>query len=201
MEQFLASCWVKDDEITTRIKQVVACPGDHGDHPLYELEGGERQRFYPWCRFESLHDTREAAELWIANRLEGFCAGDPPQGRGVAARGCRAGGGRPDHGGGVMIRDTYRAFLALAVGLVLVERVKPGAWMPLAGPQAAVQPASLPQHPAAVPASWGPPSPPAWQPVQTPIVVTSVQTAPERPLARFGGAVVELAESVLGVVR
>jgi hypothetical protein len=72
MEQFLASCWVKDDEITTRIKRVVACPVDHGEHPLYELESGERERHYPWCRFESLHDTREAAELWIANRLEGF---------------------------------------------------------------------------------------------------------------------------------
>ena len=107
-----------------------------------------------------------------------------------------------------MIRDTYRAILALAVGLVLVERCRSGALMPLAGPQAAVQPASLSQHPAAVPGAWGPPSPPAWQPVPTPIVVTATPMqpwqatpAPERPLARFGGAVVELAESVLGVVR
>jgi hypothetical protein len=99
-----------------------------------------------------------------------------------------------------MIRDTYRAILALVVGLVLVERGKPGAWMPLAGPQAAVQPASLSQHPAAAPAAWGPPSPPAWQPVPAPWVVTATP-APERPLVRFGGAVVELAESVLGVVR
>jgi hypothetical protein len=72
MEKYLASCWVKDEEITVRIKQVVACPGDHGDYPLYELENGERQRFYPWAKFETLHDTREAAELWIADRLEGF---------------------------------------------------------------------------------------------------------------------------------
>jgi hypothetical protein len=72
MEKYLASCWVKDEEITVRIKQVVACPGDHGEYPLYELDGGERQRHYPWCKFESIHDTREAAELWIANRLEGF---------------------------------------------------------------------------------------------------------------------------------
>lgn len=99
-----------------------------------------------------------------------------------------------------MIRDTYRAILALAVGLVLVERCRSGALMPLAGPQAAAQPASLPQHPAAAPAAWGPPSPSAWQPVPTPWVVTATP-APERPLARFGGAVVELADSVLGVVR
>jgi hypothetical protein len=72
MEQFLASCWVKDDEVTIQIKRVVACPGDHGEHALYELENGERQRLYSWAKFETLHDTREAAELWIANRLEGF---------------------------------------------------------------------------------------------------------------------------------
>jgi hypothetical protein len=107
-----------------------------------------------------------------------------------------------------MIRDTYRAILALAVGLVLVERVKPGAWMPLAGPSPAVQPASLTQHQPAVQAAWGPQGAPAWQPAAAPFVVTAPpmqawQPAPnpERPLARFGGALVELADSVLGVVR
>jgi hypothetical protein len=70
MEKFLASCWTKDDEVTAFIKQVVACPGEHGEHALYELEGGERQRLYSWSKFEALHDTQEAAELWVADRLE-----------------------------------------------------------------------------------------------------------------------------------
>lgn len=74
MHQFIASVWTKDEEITTRIRQVSACPTKSGDYPLYELENGERHRHYPWSQFETLHDSLEAAELWIADKLEGFAS-------------------------------------------------------------------------------------------------------------------------------
>lgn len=80
-------------------------------------------------------------------------------------------------------RDCVRAVLVLvvlAVGLEMLqahrEAAAPRPWQPAAMPLAA---------------------PPAWQPA-APIYV---QQAPERPLRRVAGSFVDLADSVLGVVR
>ena len=80
-------------------------------------------------------------------------------------------------------RDCVRAVLVLvvlAVGLELLqthrEAAAPRPWQPAAMPLAA---------------------PPAWQPA-APIYV---QPAPERPLRRVAGSFVDLADSVLGVIR
>lgn len=99
-----------------------------------------------------------------------------------------------------MIRDTYRAFLALVVGLALVAAAR---LSPPAAPAAVQQPVQavpVPQQAYQPQPAWGQPQPPAWQPAPPPYVVTVAQP-PDRPIARVGGAFVELTESLLGVVR
>lgn len=80
-------------------------------------------------------------------------------------------------------RDCVRAVLVLVVLAVGLEMLQ-------AHREAAVR---LPPPPAWQPAA----SPPAWQPA-APVYV---QQAPERPLRRVAGSFVDLADSVLGVVR
>ena len=111
-----------------------------------------------------------------------------------------------------MIRDTWRAVLVLVVVTLLLE----AAGLRRHGP---VTPAAVPVTPAAVPAgavaSW--PAAPAWQGSWPPAMPYAgpgpaagswppVASAPpavetERPLRRVGGAVVDLAEAVIGVLR
>lgn len=86
-----------------------------------------------------------------------------------------------------IVRDIVRAVLVLvvlAVGLEMLqahrEEAAPRPWQPAT--------AAWPQPQAA---------PPAWQPA-APIYV---QTAPERSLRRVAGSFVDLADSVLGVIR
>ena len=80
-------------------------------------------------------------------------------------------------------RDCVRAVLVVVVLAVSLEMLQ-------AHREAAVR---VPQPPAWQPAV----APPAWQPA-APIYV---QQAPERPLRRVAGSFVDLADSVLGVVR
>lgn len=96
-----------------------------------------------------------------------------------------------------IVRDIVRAVLVLvvlAVGLELLqahrEAAAPRPWQPVhSWPQAMNErPAAWPQPQAA---------PPAWQPA-APVYV---QPAPERPLRRVAGSFVDLADSVLGVIR
>lgn len=87
-----------------------------------------------------------------------------------------------------MIRDIVRAVLVLVVLAVSLELLQihreAATHLPVAagGPQ--VQ---------ADPRGWQP-APPAWQPAYAP-------APPERPLRRVAGSVVDLADSVLGVIR
>jgi hypothetical protein len=78
----------------------------------------------------------------------------------------------------VIVRDTWRAVLVVVVAVLLRETF---------AERPAVQ----------ATASW-PVQPGAWQPVQPPIVVTQ---APERPLRRVAQSCLDLADSVIGVVR
>lgn len=87
-----------------------------------------------------------------------------------------------------MIRDTWRAVLVVVVA-VLLREVFAGRPAP---PAVATQ-----WVPPAVASQWVPQHPVANQWVQQPPATAQ----PERPLRRVGGAVLELAESVIGVVR
>jgi hypothetical protein len=78
----------------------------------------------------------------------------------------------------VIVQDTWRAVLVIVVAVLLRDAF-------------ADRPAA-PPHPAA----WQPPG--AWQPVQPPIVATP---EPERPLRRVAQSFLDLADSVIGVVR
>ena len=82
-----------------------------------------------------------------------------------------------------IVRDTWRAVLALVVGTLLLEAAGLRRREPAAPP------------PPTVATQWQPM--PAWQP-QPPIVVTS---EPERPLRRVASAVTELFDSAIGVIR
>lgn len=82
-----------------------------------------------------------------------------------------------------IVRDCVRAVLVLvvlAVGLELLrvhrEAAAPRPWQPVH---------SWPQ----------PPAPPAWQPMQTVVV------QPPQPIRRVASSFVDLAESVIGVIR
>lgn len=87
-----------------------------------------------------------------------------------------------------IVRDIVRAVLVLvvlAVGLELLQAHREAA-------------GRLPQAAGPVAPAWQPAAPPpAWQPA-APIYV---QPAPERPLRRVAGSFVDLADSVLGVIR
>ena len=91
-----------------------------------------------------------------------------------------------------MIRDTWRAILVLTVGCLLVEASRLDRQVP------AVQPAqpAAPAWPPPMQGSWGPPPAVAtnWQP-PPPIVAT------ERPIRRVARTLVDLADSVLEVIR
>lgn len=82
-----------------------------------------------------------------------------------------------------ILRDTWRAVLALIVGVLLLEAAGLRRREPAAPP------------PPTVATQWQPM--PAWQ-QPTPIVVTS---EPERPLRRVASAVTELFDSAIGVIR
>lgn len=80
-----------------------------------------------------------------------------------------------------IVRDTWRAVLVVVVAVLLREM--------FAG------------QPAAPPVVWQPAQPPT---VATPMMMPAgwqQQPEPRRPLRRVGAAFVELAESVIGVVR
>lgn len=80
-----------------------------------------------------------------------------------------------------MVRDTWRAVLVVVVAVLLRDVF-------------AERP--VPPAPPAVATQWQP-MPQPWP--ATPIVVT--QQEPQRPLRRVGEAFVDLADSVIGVVR
>lgn len=82
-----------------------------------------------------------------------------------------------------IVRDTWRAVLALVVGTLLLEAAGLRRREPAAPPP---QPPTVATQPM-----------PAWQP-PPPIVVTS---EPERPLRRVASAVTELFDSAIGVIR
>ena len=84
-----------------------------------------------------------------------------------------------------IMRDTWRAVLALVVGTLLLE----------AAGLRRREPAAAQPQPPTVATQWQPM--PAWQP-PPPIVVTS---EPERPLRRVASAVTELLDSAIGVIR
>jgi len=104
-----------------------------------------------------------------------------------------------------LVYDTWRAVLALVVGILLLEaaglRNRGDVVVQRQPAPAAMLPASWP----VAGGGWPPAQPVAlqpWPPAQHwPAMQANVVQAPERPLHRVGGAVVELAESVLGVVR
>ena len=97
-----------------------------------------------------------------------------------------------------IVRDIVRAALVLvvlAVGLELLqahrEAAAPRPWQPVhSWPQAANErPAAWPQPQAA---------PPAWQPMQTVVIQPP---PPAQPIRRVASSFVDLAESMLGVIR
>ncbi|NDC26044.1 MAG: hypothetical protein EBZ49_18195, partial [Proteobacteria bacterium] len=108
-------------------------------------------------------------------------------------------------GGAGVIRDTWRAVLVLVVGTLLLEaagfrRQPPNVATQCQSPPAATPTASWP----AAGGGWAaaqPWPPAAHQPAWTPQPQIIVAREATRPLHRVGGAVVELAESVLGVIR
>lgn len=78
-----------------------------------------------------------------------------------------------------IVRDTWRAVLVVVVACLLRE-----VFAERAPPAVATQVA------------------PAWQPVHVPVMPAHAPMQhPERPLRRVGSAFVELADSVIGVVR
>jgi len=56
-----------------RIQEVTIVAREDGQ-VLYEAEGGTRQWMHSFVACESMHQTREAAELWCADRLEAEAA-------------------------------------------------------------------------------------------------------------------------------
>jgi hypothetical protein len=90
-----------------------------------------------------------------------------------------------------IVRDIVRAVLVLvvlAVGLELLQAHReaaatPRPWQPVhSWPQAANER----------------PNPPAWQPMQTVVIQP---TPPAQPIRRVAGSLVDLADSMLGVIR
>jgi hypothetical protein len=82
----------------------------------------------------------------------------------------------------VMVRDTWRAVLVVVVAVLLRDVF-------------AERPAAVAPAPPAVATQW---QAQAWQPAPAPSVATQ---NPDRPLRRVAQAVVELGDSVIGVVR
>jgi hypothetical protein len=80
-----------------------------------------------------------------------------------------------------MVRDTWRAVLVVVVVCLLRE---------ILAERQAPPPSVATQYPPA----WQPAPQPVWQPVV-------IQQEPQRPLRRVGEAFVDLADSVIGVVR
>ena len=105
-------------------------------------------------------------------------------------------------------RDCVRAVLVLVVLAVSLEMLQahresaadPRPWQPVQSwPQDATErPAAWPQ-PQAAPPAWQPASAPAWQ--QPPQTVVIQPAPPAQPIRRVAGSVVDLADSLIGVIR
>lgn len=97
-----------------------------------------------------------------------------------------------------VVRDIVRAGLVLvvlAVGLELIQiHREAAARRSLAAGGPPVQADPRPWQPA----GWPPVAPPAWQPMQTVVVQPP---PPAQPIRRVASSFVDLAESVLGVIR
>ncbi len=92
-------------------------------------------------------------------------------------------------------RDCVRAGLVLvvlAVGLELLQIHREAARTPATALQADPRPWQQ------ATAAWPQAAPPAWQPQQTVVIQPP---PPAQPIRRVAGSVVDLAESVLGVIR
>jgi len=99
-----------------------------------------------------------------------------------------------------IVRDIVRAALVLvvlAVGLEMLQAHREAARPPATAVHADDPRPWQPVH------SWPPaanerPAPPAWQPMPTVVIQPP---PPAQPIRRVAGSVVDLAESVLGVIR
>ena len=73
-KMFRATAFVGDHGRAYHRVEEVAVIDREGERLLYEDDRGSRQWTHSFVTFESMHPTREGAELWCADRLEAEAA-------------------------------------------------------------------------------------------------------------------------------